>query len=174
RRWKSFMTNNRALSVAVLGKDGVGKSAFTVRALTRRFIGEYDPFLELNYKHSMEIDGQYLALDVLDTAGKNSEEKLERASENTEIYFLLYSTTDKRSFTEAEEIAEYLFETKNIDPSTLTIVATKKDLVHMREVDEYEGRFLAQNYGCAFAQISISEHYTETVSTVQNAIKECI
>ncbi|XP_020607863.1 ras-like protein family member 11B [Orbicella faveolata] len=33
---------NRIIRAAVLGKDGVGKTAFTVRLLTRRFIGDYD------------------------------------------------------------------------------------------------------------------------------------
>lgn len=42
---------NKVIRAAVLGKDGVGKTAFTVRLLTRRYIGEYDGTLELQRKN---------------------------------------------------------------------------------------------------------------------------
>merc|ERR1712142_440466 len=42
------------INMALLGLDGVGKSALMVRFLTRRFIGEYDPKLESTHHYNIE------------------------------------------------------------------------------------------------------------------------
>ncbi|XP_031570176.1 ras-related and estrogen-regulated growth inhibitor-like protein [Actinia tenebrosa] len=166
--------NSKSLNVAVLGKDGVGKSAFIVRALTRRFIGEYDSKFECTYKHNIDVDGHSMSIEVLDTVGNNTLARLDNTTSHIELFFVLYSATDRSSFTEASRLIKYLSETRNIDPACVTIVATKKDLKHMKEIEEYEGRFLAQDIGCSFYQISISEGYSETLKTVQEAIRKCM
>jgi hypothetical protein len=56
----------------------------------------------------------------------------------------------------------------------VTIVATKTDLKHLKEIEEYEGRFLAHDIGCTFHQISISEGYTDTTKAVNEAISHCM
>uniref|UniRef100_A0A8C3L0C0 small monomeric GTPase n=1 Tax=Chrysolophus pictus TaxID=9089 RepID=A0A8C3L0C0_CHRPC len=55
-------------NVAILGCRGAGKSALTVKFLTKRFISEYDPNLEDTYASEELVDQQPVLLKVMDTA----------------------------------------------------------------------------------------------------------
>lgn len=163
-------TNLKSFRSVVLGKDGVGKSAFTVRLLTKRFIGEYDRTLEETYRHRVEVDGQKLLLEILDTAGQNSVEKIDACS-SADVFFVLYSTTDRSSFKEAALIIRYLLETRNVAQSAIFLIATKKDLKHEQDVTEYEGRLLAMDLGCEFYIISSSEGFDGTQDVLRGSLR---
>lgn len=175
RRKNGTTSSVKNVQVAVLGKDGVGKSAFTVRALTRRFIGEYDTTLECTYRHNVELDGQFLSLDVLDTAGKNSLEKIDNCVHTgSDLFFVLYSTIDRASFEEASLLCQYLLKTKNVNPACLVLVGNKSDLKHFREVEEYEGRLLAQALECGFCQLSASEGFDDSQNVLYNTLRQFV
>ncbi|XP_040456628.1 uncharacterized protein LOC121091247 isoform X1 [Falco naumanni] len=52
-------------NVLVMGADSVGKSALTVRFLTRRFIGEYGD-MEFIYSHNLTVDGREILFHIWD------------------------------------------------------------------------------------------------------------
>ncbi|XP_040927279.1 ras-related and estrogen-regulated growth inhibitor-like protein isoform X2 [Betta splendens] len=54
------------VNIAVMGTESVGKSALTVRLLTRRFIGEYGD-IESIYSHSFAVDGREISLNIWDS-----------------------------------------------------------------------------------------------------------
>lgn len=159
---------NRIIRAAVLGKDGVGKTAFTVRLLTRRFIGDYDGTLESWYQHHVDIDGHDILFHVFDTAGKNCLEKIDTCA-SLDIMFVLYSITDRSSFQEATLIVKYLHETKNIPSSAIFLIASKADQKRHTEVTEFEGKLFAVNTGCSFYQLSNSEGFSEHSKIVKQA-----
>ncbi|KAL9982501.1 hypothetical protein ACROYT_G004550 [Oculina patagonica] len=149
--------------------------ALTVRFLTRRYIGEYDSTLEATYRHPLLIDGQFVSLDIMDTAGKNSTEKMQMCISFAELFFVLYSTTDRTSFEEASLMARYILQDKSLtSTATIMIVATKSDLEHSREVGEQEGRLLAKDLNCEFYQVSNSEGYLETQELLYHSLKRCL
>ncbi|CAG5081529.1 Similar to RERG: Ras-related and estrogen-regulated growth inhibitor (Bos taurus) [Cotesia congregata] len=78
RRKKSSLCE---VKVAVIGAPGVGKSALTVRFLTRRYIGEYDHQQENRYKH--ESEEEMPTMETLQWA---------------DGLLLVYSITDRGSF----------------------------------------------------------------------------
>ncbi|CAG9857905.1 unnamed protein product [Phyllotreta striolata] len=67
RRKKSSLSE---VKVAVIGAPGVGKSALSVRFLTRRYIGEYDHQSETRYKHEVLVDNEPVLYEILDTCPK--------------------------------------------------------------------------------------------------------
>lgn len=162
--------NLKSIRSVVLGKDGVGKSAFTVRLLTKRYIGEYDSTLEETYRHRVEVDGQKILLEILDTAGQNSVEKIDACS-SADVYFVLYSTTDRSSFREAALITKYLLETRNVNRAAIFLIATKKDLKYEQDVTEYEGRLLAMELGCEFYTISSYEGFDGTQDVLRGSLR---
>lgn len=89
----------------------------------------------------------------------------------TDLYFVLYSTTDRSSFEEASLLCRYLLKTKSVDPSYVYLTANKKDLEHIKEVDEMEGRFLAQSLACRFHQISVVENFDEIQTIVYDSVR---
>lgn len=54
----------------VLGSKAVGKSALTVRFLTKRFIGEYQSLMQLTYNHTIKLDDEDLTFDIRDAIEK--------------------------------------------------------------------------------------------------------
>jgi len=88
-----------------------------------------------------------------------------------DVYFVLYSNTDRSSFKEAILIIKYLVETRNIPQTSIFLIATKKDLKYQQDVTEYEGRLLAMELGCEFYIISSSEGYDGTQDVLRGSLR---
>lgn len=159
------------INVVVMGKDDVGKSAMTVRLLTKRFIGEYDSSLESIYRHYFKLEENFIALDIMDTAGKNTEEKLSQCSSFGNMFLLLFSITDRSSLKEIHRLGHYLKTTKTSGAYSISVVGTKRDLSEYRKVSEDEGRTLANELGGTYHEISSAEGYEETLKLFQDAIQ---
>lgn len=159
------------INVVVMGKDDVGKSAMTVRLLTKRFIGEYDSSLESIYRHYFKLEENFIALDIMDTAGKNTEEKLSQCSSFGNMFLLLFSITDRSSLKEIHRLGHYLKTMKTSGAYSISVVGTKRDLSEYRKVSEHEGRTLANELGGTYHEISSAEGYEETLKPFQDAIK---
>uniref|UniRef100_A0A182WKJ0 small monomeric GTPase n=1 Tax=Anopheles minimus TaxID=112268 RepID=A0A182WKJ0_9DIPT len=67
RRKKSYLAE---IKVAVIGAPCVGKSALTVRFLTKRYIGEYDHQAENRHKYEIMVDGEAVLCEIWDTCPK--------------------------------------------------------------------------------------------------------
>lgn len=92
-----------------------------------------------------------------------------------ELFFVLYSTTDRTSFEEASLLARYILHDKSqCNTATIMIVATKSDLEHSRVVGEHEGQLLAKDLNCEFYQLSNSEGYLETQELLFDSLKRCL
>ncbi|EDO49163.1 predicted protein [Nematostella vectensis] len=176
RSGQSHQNTIRNIRAVVLGKDGVGKSALTVRFLTRRFIGEYDNTLEATYRHHLIVDGQFISLDIMDTAGKNSVEKMSTCLTFAELFFIVYSVTDRTSFDEARLLVKYIQNDKTAQTAapTMIIVANKCDLTHLRQVEEIEGQMLARSMEGLFFPVSVSEGYSEIQEILEESLRQCM
>lgn len=106
---------------------------------------------------------------------QNSTEKMQNCISFAELFFVLYSTTDRTSFEEASLVARYILQDKSLTSgATVMIVATKCDLEHLREVEEKEGRLLAKDLNCEFYQVSNSEGYLETQELLYESLQRCL
>uniref|UniRef100_A0A8C1XYR3 small monomeric GTPase n=1 Tax=Cyprinus carpio TaxID=7962 RepID=A0A8C1XYR3_CYPCA len=159
------------IKVAVLGSEGVGKSALIVRFLTRRFIGEYASSSVCIYRKHMSIDGRQLNLELYDPCSQPCEGK---STLNEQIHWadgfvVVYDISDRSSFLTAKAIVHLIRElhlggSKSRDTdSVIFLVGNKQDLCHMREVDREEGQKLASERRCQFYELSAAEHYQEVV-----------
>ena len=114
--------------------------------------------------------------DFLDFFFQNSVEKIDACSTAgvADVYFVLYSNTDRSSFKEAVLIVKYLVETRNISQASIFLIATKKDLKYQQDVTEYEGRLLAMELGCEFYTISSSEGYEGTQDVLRGSLRSAL
>ncbi|XP_039346079.1 ras-like protein family member 12 isoform X4 [Mauremys reevesii] len=85
-------------NVAILGCRGSGKSALTVKFLTKRFISEYDPNLEDTYTSEETVDQQPVLMKVMDTADQDVPVNCERYLNWANAFMVVYSIDNKRSF----------------------------------------------------------------------------
>ncbi|XP_074481727.1 ras-related and estrogen-regulated growth inhibitor-like protein [Sebastes fasciatus] len=156
------------IKIAVLGSEGVGKSALIVRFLTRRFIGEYASSSECVYRKRLSVDGKQMNLELYDPCSQACEGK---STLNEQIHWadgliVVYDISDRSSFLTAKAIVHLIRELhlgtakRNVD-SLVFLVGNKQDLCHMREVRREEGQGLAAECRCQFYELSAAEHHQE-------------
>ncbi|CAG9833198.1 unnamed protein product [Diabrotica balteata] len=151
RRKKSSLSE---VKVAVIGAPGVGKTALSVRFLTRRYIGEYDHQSETRYKHEVLVDNEPVLYEILDTCPKTDDDL---PSSDTISWadglLLVYSITDRSSINYLKRV-EALITDSNIP---VYIVGNKNDMLHLREVGAEEGAILAKHLECGFSEVAAAE-----------------
>ncbi|XP_018570143.1 ras-related and estrogen-regulated growth inhibitor [Anoplophora glabripennis] len=151
RRKKSSLSE---VKVAVIGSPGVGKSALSVRFLTRRYIGEYDHQAETRYKHEVLVDNEPVLYEILDTCPKNEDDLPSSETINwADGLLLVYSIIDRRSIAYLKRVGSVIAESD----IPVYIVANKNDMVHLREVSAEEGAILARNFECGFSEVAAAE-----------------
>ena len=80
--------------------------------------------------------------------------------------------TDRTTFDEAVRIARYIKQSRFLDSTAMALVGTKKDLVHLRQVEESEAKKLSDRINCAFYEISISDSYNDTFTMFKGALRD--
>ncbi|XP_077870302.1 ras-related and estrogen-regulated growth inhibitor-like [Saccoglossus kowalevskii] len=153
RRGSTSGTMN-AVKMVVLGASGVGKSALTVRYLTRRFIGEYHPTLENTYRSKTTIDDEEFSMEILDTAGLENNIFRDGHTSWGEAFMFVYSITDRSSFEQVKQIWTDLKSQKSPQIVAALLVGNKNDLKHYRQVPTNDGDKLAEFMGCQFYEVS--------------------
>ncbi|XP_060073064.1 ras-related and estrogen-regulated growth inhibitor-like [Ylistrum balloti] len=161
--------------VVLLGCPGVGKTALTVRFLTKRFIGEYCPTLESIYKYRTNFDDDEVKMEILDTAGQMEEGWKDGYALWGDCFVFVYSITDKDSF---DEIINIKRQVENVRHSTAIsgiLVGNKSDLLHDRQVPVNHGMELADEIGCKFYEVSAADWTQVSVITemFQDLFREC-
>ncbi|GMT37533.1 hypothetical protein PFISCL1PPCAC_28830, partial [Pristionchus fissidentatus] len=95
----------KEVHVALLGQSQVGKSAFILKYLTKRFIGEYDGTLEETYCKQESIDGEPVIVCLMDTVDCESGEWL-RWQTWGDLFIVVYDITCSKSLSFAEKLLE--------------------------------------------------------------------
>ncbi|XP_077494639.1 ras-related and estrogen-regulated growth inhibitor-like protein [Amblyomma americanum] len=168
--------NNCGLSpirIMLVGSRSVGKSAITVRFLTRRFIGEYSSMRDLLYRHTVLVDNRTCDLEILDTS-RNQEENifLEDKMGWADALIVVYSIDDTWSF---EEASSCLQKVRHLCPYLPTVlVANKRDLSHVRQVEVDDGRQLSTRLQCKFQEVSAADSYSGIRVAFQGILREVL
>ncbi|XP_064877303.1 ras-related and estrogen-regulated growth inhibitor-like protein [Oncorhynchus nerka] len=154
------------IKLAVLGGEGVGKSALIVRFLTRRFIGEYASSSECIYR--IIIDGRQLNNKCPCSQACEGKSTLTDQIHWADGFVVVYDISDRSSFIKAKAIVHLIRELNlgvaKRDADTLVfLVGNKQDLCHVREVRREEGQRLAAESQTQFYELSAAEHYQEVV-----------
>uniref|UniRef100_A0A336KVV4 small monomeric GTPase n=1 Tax=Culicoides sonorensis TaxID=179676 RepID=A0A336KVV4_CULSO len=142
--------------IAVIGDTYVGKSALTVRYLTRRFIGEYRSKTDLLYKQTVVLDTGLLDVEIVDISAETDDDFPMEQILWADACLIVYSITDRNSF---EYAARALAEIRQLQSQPIAyLIANKADLDHLRQVPEKDGASLAASYSIGFCEVSCAEN----------------
>ncbi|XP_054891889.1 ras-related and estrogen-regulated growth inhibitor-like protein [Poeciliopsis prolifica] len=163
-------------NIVVMGTENVGKSAMTVRLLTRRFIGEYGD-IESIYSQSFIVDGREVTLNIWDSP-YSQDLSVETSHVHKKIqwadgFVLVYSICDRASFNAISRLVQKIKSTRDCfsrDKVPIVIVGNKKDLHHRRTVLSEDGRMLALSMDCLFYEVSAAENYHSVVSVFNGLV----
>jgi len=136
------------IHIAVVGSGGIGKSALSVQYVQSLFTEDYDPTIQDNYSKTALIDGNYVDLDILDTAGQDEFTALrEQYMKNQDGFLLCFSLLSRETFDKVDQFHKQILRSKappgTIDLSTIKVpiilVGTKCDVSeNHREITDSE------------------------------------
>eukprot|EP00111_Clytia_hemisphaerica_P023358 TCONS_00068771-protein len=162
--------------LALIGAPKVGKSAISVRFLTRRFIHEYQRSVEHTYRRNLEFGNEVIEYVLRDSSGtvENNNNLIHWAS----CVAVIYSISDKNSFNVASALLEeinFIYNSKNYKqngPKSIGLIGNKKDLNHLREVSLREAKELANKHGANFWEVSASDDFHSTHAPLNSMVVE--
>ncbi|XP_021504323.1 ras-related and estrogen-regulated growth inhibitor-like protein [Meriones unguiculatus] len=156
------------VKLAVLGGKSSGKSALTVRFLTKRFIGEYASNFESIYNKHLCLDGKTLNLEIYDQCSQPEKARCSLPGELhwADGFVIVYDISDRPSFAFAKALIYRIREPptthcKRVVEPAVVLVGNKQDLCHVREVGWDEGQKLATDFRCQFCELSAAEQSLE-------------
>lgn len=154
----------RQFNVVILGAGGVGKSALTVRFIRDVFVENYDPTIEEEYRRALSVDGQYDALEVLDTAGAEQFTSLNEVYiKSGKGFVLVFSLTQEASLKEVDNLRKQIYRIKGGNNNVpIVVVGTKLDLVSEREVQRNTIQSLASRWDLPFYETSAKRNWHVT------------
>jgi GTPase KRas protein len=145
--------------LVVLGGGGVGKSCITTRLVVGNFEEEYDPTIENAYRHQVSVDDAVCLLDILDTAGQEEFSSLhDQYMRGGKGFSLVYSITSRKTFEEVQHYREKVLRAKDVDRVPMILIGNKADLEDEREVQQSDGRALAEEWGVPFMETSAKQN----------------
>ncbi|XP_065703508.1 ras-like protein family member 12 isoform X3 [Patagioenas fasciata] len=161
-------------NVAILGCQGAGKSALTVKFLTKRFISEYDPNLEDTYASEELVDQQPVLLKVMDTADQDGPGNCERYLHWASAFLVVYSIDNRESFEGCQRYLEILAQHMRGCQcrSPVLLLGNKLDMEQYRQVPAAEGMSLARRFGCLFYEVSACQDFVGVQHVFHEAVRE--
>jgi len=147
-----MLSNNDQVRLVVLGMNSVGKSALTVRLLTRRFITEYANGRDSAYVRSFIIQGRSIEVKIIDHGDKRDPTDLIRWGDG---FLLVYSVENRESLEEAKNLKKKIDAIKvGFNRNSCVMVGNKADLGRQRKVTTMEARTVAREIGCRVFEVS--------------------
>ncbi|CAJ0942228.1 unnamed protein product, partial [Mesorhabditis belari] len=144
--------------LVIIGGGGVGKSTLTIQFFQKQFVDYYDPTIEDQYIQHCEVDGQWIIMDVLDTAGQEEFSAMrEQYMRTGKGFMLVYSVCDRKSLEEAKRLYRQVLRVKDATEAPIILVANKTDLVNQRVISEQEGKTLATELRLPYIETSAKD-----------------
>ncbi|KAI0084109.1 small GTPase superfamily [Irpex rosettiformis] len=151
----------REYGIVVLGAGGVGKSALTARFVKGEFPEHYNPTIEEQYQREIEVSGEPISLDILDTAGAEQFTALNEVYITSGHGFLLvFSLTDEASLRNLDNIRQQILHIKGDESDIpIVIVGTKQDLYTEREVTRQTIQEYTTRWGLPLYETSAKKNW---------------
>jgi small GTP-binding protein len=141
--------------VIMVGSGGVGKSALTLQYMYDEFVEDYEPTKADSYRKKVQLDGEEVQIDILDTAGQEDYAAIrDNYFRSGEGFLLVFSITEHESFDVLDEFREQILRVKNAEDVPLILIGNKSDLDDRRQVRREEAADKASKWGKPYIETS--------------------
>ena len=131
------MSEGETYLLYVMGAGAVGKSSLTVQLIQGRFSDAYDPTIENSYTKLLEVDGDNITLNILDTAGQEDFSCMRDAyMRQGQGFLLVFSLADEKSFDAINGFIEQIRETSERKDVPIVVCANKADIVPWKVAED--------------------------------------
>ncbi|XP_034831394.1 GTP-binding protein Rit2 [Maniola hyperantus] len=158
--------------VAMVGAQGVGKTALISQFQTSECINAYDRqnVDSSEQKVSIMLNGEESELYFVNCT--STKEEIDR-TEPPDAFVVIYSVIDKASFQKAEQELARLLDCDMLRSRPALLVGNKIDLARSRAVSTQDGKCLACTYKAKFIEVSvgINHNVDELLVGILNQIR---
>ncbi|KAI5777710.1 P-loop containing nucleoside triphosphate hydrolase protein [Geopyxis carbonaria] len=103
------------------------------------WIESYDPTIEDSYRKVVDVSGESVILEILDTAGTEQF--------NVQGFLLVYSITSLNSLGELPIIRDQILRIKEVEAVPMVLVGNKSDLEQDRQVSHNRANYVSRKWG---------------------------
>ncbi|EDR22765.1 hypothetical protein, conserved [Entamoeba dispar SAW760] len=148
-------------TLVMLGGGAVGKSAVTVQLVSGVFVQMYNPTIEDSFNTTIDVDGEMVSLNIVDTAGQEEYSSLrDQYMRSGDGFVIVYSIISTTSFLEVSGIRDQLFRVLEKEPDEhicMVLCGNKCDMESDRQVNTSEVKQIAEEWKCPFYETSAKE-----------------
>lgn len=164
------------LKLTLVGDGGVGKSCLILQYMYSDFIEEYEPTKADAYRRTIQLQGDEVQIDILDTAGQEDYAAVRDGYlKHGDGFLLVFDLTNRETFESIKNHRENVLRVK-ADDSNLPIImiGNKKDLDKSRRILYDEANTLATNWNIPYIETSAKtrENVDRAFSEIFVKIKE--
>lgn len=151
--------------VIIVGSGGVGKSALTLQFMYDEFVEDYEPTKADSYRRSINLDGEQIQVDILDTAGQEDYAAIrDNYFRSGEGFLCVFSITEQESLNATQELREHILRVKNDHNIPFLLVGNKADLEDRRVVSQEAAQEQADSWQVPYYETSAkSRHNVDLV-----------
>lgn len=161
-----------AVKIIVLGMGAVGKSCLSIRFVQNTFFEEYEPTIENNYSKTITLNEKTYQIEILDTAGMETNEALKPPMYKArDCFILVYAINDPASFEYIQNLHDDIVRILGKETVPCVICGNKSDLGDERKIPTQEGQRIATQYSAAFLETSAKTGENVDDAMIQ-AVKE--
>jgi GTPase SAR1 family protein len=159
----------RDINIAIVGAPKVGKTSSWTMWVNRAVLEHYECTISDSPCRIVEVDGQQFSCSLADLSHSEFTAVRDMIYEKFEGFLVLYSVTDRESFTQAEKMIKDILkvkktakeEGKTVKEPFFALWGTKTDALEERKVSVQQGEELAKQFGIPFVEGS-TRLYDET------------
>lgn len=116
---------------------------------------DYEPTKADSYRKKVQLDGEEVQIDILDTAGQEDYAAIrDNYFRSGEGFLLVFSITESESFAVLDEFREQILRVKNAEDVPLILIGNKSDLEDRRSVRREEAADKASKWGKPYIETS--------------------
>lgn len=145
------------ITLGFFGAVAVGKTSINVQYIKHVFLQEHDPTLEDFFETTKKFGktDKVTHLTIYDTAGQEQYSTLlPQHMRESEGFMLVFSVTDKSSFSKISSVYNKVLDIKEKDKVPMVLVGNKIDLREKRVVSTEEGKKLADELRIPYIETS--------------------
>ena len=146
------------MKLAILGSSHSGKTSLVKRFLCGSFSDKYNPTLMDVFEEHYILDATDVGVSyrIFDLSGSDEFPAMRQlAVSSAETFVIVYAVNDRKSFEDAKKVKMEIVKTKGRTDLPILLIANKCDVAERTHlVSSEEGRMLARQWGCQFAETS--------------------
>ncbi|KAL7718065.1 small monomeric GTPase [Entamoeba marina] len=148
--------------IVMLGRGSVGKTSISTQFVSNVFKSIYEPTIEDSFKTSINVNGTFVIVELLDTAGQEEYNSLrDQYIKTGEGFIIVYSIIDEKSFIDVnnyKDIVRVILGKEEDEHINACLCGNKVDLDEYRIIPTETAATIAEEWKMLFLKLVLKQN----------------